>query len=69
MTLIDIVRNTAERLLSEQQAQGKPSVVTYSEITKAINEDVLECMRELVRRGEYKGGVNINKIPMLIKKQ
>ena len=69
MTLIDIVRNTAERLLSEQQVQGKPSVVTYLEITKAINEDVLECMRELVRRGEYKGGVNINKIPMLIKKQ
>lgn len=68
MTLIDIVRNIAERLLSERETNSQQPVVTYVEITHELNEAALECMRELIRRGEYTGGVNVNKVPMLLKK-
>lgn len=67
--LIDYVRNTAQRIITEKERAGKsPLCCTLPELMAELTDDVTECMRELHRADEFHGTTTVNKIPMLLKK-
>lgn len=66
--LIEYVRNTAERLISACEQEGRrPAACTLHDLMREAREDITECMRQLAREGKYRAAININKIPMLIR--
>ena len=63
--LIDYVRNSVERIIATQEQNGD----TLNDLITEAKEDILECMRQLHRDGDFRATVNINKIPMLIRRE
>ncbi|HAB41843.1 MAG TPA: hypothetical protein DCE24_08300 [Porphyromonadaceae bacterium] len=68
--LIDYVRNSVERIIATQEQNGDmPAACTLNDLITEAKEDILECMRQLHRDGDFRATVNINKIPMLIRRE
>lgn len=57
-----------ELVIERREAVGRLAV-TLAQLQEALpetdKEELKECMRELARRGRYKAGLTVNKIPMI----
>lgn len=67
--LLEYVRAIVERKISEQEQAAKLPQCLLTDILNEAREDITECMRAMIRNGEYTGGITINKIPMLMRKK
>lgn len=66
--LMEYVRDRTEAILEEKAHNSiEPLIATEREIISEIRTDALECMRELYRRGFFRGTNTINE-PALMRK-
>lgn len=69
MLLSYVAARTAEIVTAKRERGVRPLIATEDEILKGIREDVVECMRELVRIGYYQGTKTLNRAALLAKEQ
>lgn len=67
--LLDYVRAVVARKIAEQEQAAKMPQCLLTDILSEATDDITECMRAMIRNGEYAGGITINKIPMLMPKK
>lgn len=59
--LLEGVRCLVEKTLYYKETHNiSPLIVTEMDLIKGFRDELLECMRELARRGEYKATRTIN---------
>lgn len=67
--LKEYVKNIAERIISLKVQHGiRPAACTIDELLNEAREDITEQMRQLHRDGLFRASVNINKKPMLLRR-
>lgn len=57
-----------ELVIERRVAEGKMSITLiqlHGLMPGEDKEELKECMRELARRGRYKAGLTVNRIPMI----
>jgi hypothetical protein len=67
--LLEYVENLAGRIISEKEMNGiAPASASFTELQRALNEDLLECMRQLHGQHKFKGiRQGVNSIPALVR--
>ncbi|MCM1029749.1 MAG: hypothetical protein NC342_08835 [Pseudoflavonifractor sp.] len=69
-TLVGAVSRLAREVIETKMAELRsPACCTLGELMLRLRPAVTETMREMVRRGEYSGHINIAKEPMLMRKE
>ncbi len=65
-TIADYTAAVVARIIAQKSEHNQlPCACTLHDILHEATEDITECMRTLIKQGKYKGGITINKIPML----
>jgi hypothetical protein len=67
--LLDYVENVVNRIITEKELNGvAPASASLYEIRKILNEDLLECMRQLHSEHRFNGiRQGVNSIPALVR--
>lgn len=67
--LLEYVENLASRIITEKEMNGaSPASASLIELQHAINDDILDCMRQLHEQHKFKGiRQGVNGIPALIR--
>ncbi|MDE6338670.1 MAG: hypothetical protein K2K97_02645 [Muribaculaceae bacterium] len=67
--LLDYVRSTAERIISEREQKGDyPPRCMLTDIMQNLEKIVADSFTELSDNGIFKYSTTINKTPMLLRK-